>query len=54
MDDATRASRSGRSGPDAVAGLLALLLIDLWRITAAIEAAGGGGSAPEVFDAAAA
>jgi hypothetical protein len=42
---------SGQPSADTVAAIMALMLVDLWRVTAAIEAAGRGPHAAEVLDA---
>ncbi len=52
--DAEPLARSGRYGRDTMVAVLALLLVDLWRMGAAIEAAGRGATGREVFDAVAA
>lgn len=52
--DAAPVAASGRYGPDTLAAIAALLMVDLWRVTAAIEAVGASPSTSEVFDAAAA
>jgi hypothetical protein len=49
--DARRQATSNRYGRTTVAAIMALLLVDLWRVTAAIEAAGRGPAASEVLDA---
>lgn len=49
--DATPVAASGRYGPDTVLAIGALLLVDLWRVTAAIEAMGSPSGGAEVFDA---
>ena len=49
-DDATTIVGSGRNGRDTVAAVMALLLVDLWRVVAAIESAGRAFVPAEVFD----
>lgn len=49
-EDASRIVESGRNGRNAVAAVMALLLLDLWRVDAAIESAGRGPLPEEVFD----
>ena len=49
--DAHTLATSGRYGRDSAIAVMALLLVDLWLVTAAIEAAGRGRRAWEVFDA---
>ncbi len=49
--DARPIAMSGRPGRTTVAAVLALLVVDLWRVTSAIEAAGRGPVALGVFDA---
>ena len=49
--DARPVARTGRYGRDTVVAILALLLVDLWRVEAAIEAAGRGTTGAEVLDA---
>lgn len=49
--DAIRIVDSGRNGRATVAAIMALLLVDLWRVRAAIESAGRERIATEVFDA---
>ena len=48
--DARRVAGSARFGRNMVAAVMALLLVDLWRITAAIEVAGRTPIPTEVFD----
>ncbi len=50
-DDARRQVRSGRYDKAAVTGGMALLLVDLWRVRAAIESAGRAPIPEELFDA---
>lgn len=52
--DAEPIARSGRDGRDTVVAVLAMLLVDVWRLGAAIEGAGRGAVAGEVLDAIAA
>lgn len=52
--DATPVATTGHHTADTVAAISALIVVDLWRITAAIEAVGAGESTLEVFDAVAA
>lgn len=52
--DAEPMVRSGRYGRDTMVAVLALLLADLWRVGAAIEAAGRDATRTGVFDALAA
>lgn len=47
--DAHRTVDTGRNSRAAVAAVMALLLVDLWRVTAAIEAAGRVPTPSEVF-----
>lgn len=49
--DAEPIVRSSRYGRDTMVAVLALLLVDLWRVSAAIEAAGRGASRTGVLDA---
>ena len=49
--DSQRVASAARNGRDALAALMALLLVDLWRVDAAIEAAGRTPLVEEVFDA---
>lgn len=49
--DATALTGARRFTKDTVAAMMALLLVDLWRVTAAIELAGRGPNRIEVFDA---
>jgi len=49
--DSERVNAAARNGRDAVAAIMALLLVDLWRVDAAIEAAGRAPIVTEVFDA---
>ena len=49
-DDANKIAESGRNGRNTVAAVMALLLVDLWRVAAAIEAAGRELAPVEVFD----
>jgi len=51
--DAHELATSARPGRDTVAAIAALLLVDLWRVTAALDAAAAGGGRPatEVLDA---
>jgi hypothetical protein len=49
--DARPLAASGRYGRETVIAIMALLLVDLWRVTAAVEAAGRGPAGAEVFDA---
>ena len=49
--DATPIARSGRRGRSAVIAIMALLLVDAWRIGAAIEGAGSGAIGREVLGA---
>ncbi len=49
--DATKIVDSGRNGRDTVAAVMALLLVDLWRVAAAIESAGRTFVPAEAFDA---
>jgi len=49
--DAQKAANGGPPTAETVAAIMALLLVDLWRATAAIEAAGRGPHATEVLDA---
>lgn len=49
--DARPLAASGRYGRETVIAIMALLLVDLWRITAAVEAAGRGPAGVELFDA---
>ena len=53
-DDARRQVAAGRATRAGLTAILALLLIDLWRVGAAIELAGHGAAGEEVFDALAA
>jgi hypothetical protein len=48
--DATTIVGTGRNGRDTVAAVMALLLVDLWRVAAAIESAGRTFVPAEVFD----
>ena len=48
--DAAAIVGTGRNGRDTVAAAMALLLVDLWRVTAAIESAGRAFVPAEVFD----
>ncbi|MGA7759373.1 MAG: hypothetical protein WCA57_16145 [Ilumatobacteraceae bacterium] len=48
--DATKIVDSGRNGRGTVTAVMALLLVDLWRVTAAIESAGRAHIATEAFD----
>jgi hypothetical protein len=50
-DDAVRFARSAQMGIDAVVGCAALLGVDAWRTSGALESAARGGAALEVFDA---
>lgn len=50
-DDAHRLVSTGRHRRSAVAALMALMLVDLWRVRAAIEVAGRTPTPEEVFDA---
>ncbi|MDH4171491.1 MAG: V-type ATPase subunit [Acidimicrobiia bacterium] len=50
-DDARRHASSGRYDKTAVAGVMALLLVDLWRLLGAIEVAGRTPVPEEFFDA---
>ena len=52
--DSTPVAATGRFGPDTVVSIAALIVADLWRVTAAIEAVGASQPASEVFDAVAA
>ncbi len=49
--DADRIAASGRHRSNTVAAIMALLLVDLWRVTSSIEAAGRGPVGVEVVDA---
>ena len=49
--DARPIAISGRHAERTIVAILALFLVDLWRVTAAIEAAGRGPTALEVVDA---
>lgn len=49
-DDANKIVESGRNGRSTVAAVMALLLVDLWRVAAAIESAGRELAPVEVFD----
>ncbi len=49
--DSRRVATAARNGRDTVAAIMALLLVDLWRVDAAIEAAGRTPLVREVFDA---
>ena len=49
--DARPVARTERYGRDTVVAVLALLLVDLWWVGAAIEAAGRGATGTEVLDA---
>lgn len=49
--DATRQAAQRRFTEDTVAAMMALMLVDLWRTTAAIELVGRGPNPGEVFDA---
>ena len=49
--EATRLAAVKRFTKGTVAAVMALLLVDLWRVTAAIELAGRGPNSTEVFDA---
>ena len=49
-EDASRIIESGRNGRNTVAAVMALLLLDLWRVGAAIESAGRGPLPQVVFD----
>lgn len=49
--DASRIAGDGHSTKATVAAVMALMLIDLWRVTAAIELAGRSPDPIEVFDA---
>jgi hypothetical protein len=49
-EDATKIVESGRNGRNTVAAVMALLLLDLWRVDAAIESTGRGALPQEVFD----
>jgi hypothetical protein len=49
-EDASRVVESGRNGRNTVAAIMALLLLDLWRVGAAIESAGRGPLPQVVFD----
>jgi hypothetical protein len=49
--DSERVVAAARNGRDALAAIMALLLVDLWRVDAAIEAAGRTPLVTEVFDA---
>ena len=48
--DATEAARGAGHGPDIVAAVIALLLVDVWRSIAAIEAVGCAAVGREVLD----
>jgi hypothetical protein len=48
--DAMKIVDSGRNGRDTVAAVMALLLVDLWSVTAAIESAGRAFVPTEAFD----
>ncbi len=50
-DDATGLAAAGRFTQRTVAAIMALLLVDLWRVTTAIEVAGRGPDPTEVLDA---
>lgn len=49
--EALPVARSGRYGHDTVGAVVALMLVDLWRTLAAVEAAGRGAPGVEVVDA---
>ena len=49
--ESERVNTAARNGRDALAAIMALLLVDLWRVDAAIEAAGRAPLVTEVFDA---
>jgi hypothetical protein len=49
--DARPIAHGGPPAAETVAAIIALLLVDLWRVTASIEAAGRGPNATEVLDA---
>jgi hypothetical protein len=51
VEDARHRAVSGRHDRETMADILALVLVDLWRVTAAIEGSGRGSAATEVFDA---
>jgi hypothetical protein len=51
VEDARHRAISGRYDRETMADILALLLVDLWRVTAAIEGSGRGVAAIEVLDA---
>ena len=51
VHDAEPIATSGAPTRRAVAAILALLLVDLWRVSASIEAAGRGPASTEVLDA---
>jgi hypothetical protein len=52
--DSTPVAATGRFGRDTVVAIAALIVADLWRVTAAIEAVGANRSTSKVFDAVAA
>lgn len=54
VGDAAPIAAAGRYGADTIVAISALLLVDLWRVMAGIEAAGSGAAGLEVFDAVAA
>ena len=49
--DSTPVAATGRFSADTVVAIAALIVADLWRVTAAIEAVGATHTASEVFDA---
>ena len=51
LGEAQPAATAARYGRDSVTAVLALLLVDLWRTQAAVEAAGRGPTGAEVLDA---
>lgn len=49
--DSQRVAAAARNGRDTIAAIMALLMVDLWRVEAAIEAAGRTPLVTEAFDA---